>query len=159
VTIALRLLCYIFGLRTGPTGPLDRTEEFKNMKPASLIAIVPLMLAVTGLAQAQTACVYPQAPQTFPDGKIASKEEMVTGQAAVKTYATAVQDTYLPCLEKEKVDSIAKLDAADEGYAQKKLALEEIHAKKHNAALDELQAVADRWKEEITEFKAQEKKE
>jgi hypothetical protein len=84
---------------------------------------------------------------------------MVTGQAAVKTYATAVQDTYLPCLEKEKVDSIAKLDAADEGYAQKKLALEEIHAKKHNAALDELQAVADRWKEEITEFKAQEKKE
>jgi hypothetical protein len=159
VTIALRLLCYIFGLRTGPTGPLDRTEEFKNMKPASLIAIVPLMLAVTGLAQAQTACVYPQAPQTFPDGKIASKEEMVTGQAAVKTYATAVQDTYLPCLEKEKVDSIAKLDAADEGYAQKKLALEEIHAKKHNAALDELQAVADRWKEEITEFKAQDKKE
>jgi len=129
------------------------------MKPAPLIAIVPLMLAVTGLAQAQTACVYPQAPQTFPDGKIASKEEMVTGQSAVKAYATAVQDTYLPCLEKEKVDSIAKLDAAEEGYAQKKLALEEIHAKKHNAALDELQAVADRWKEEITEFKAQEKKE
>jgi hypothetical protein len=129
------------------------------MKLASLIAIVPLMLAVTGLAQAQTACVYPQAPQTFPDGKIAPKEEMVAGQASVKAYATAVQDTYLPCLEKEKVDSIAKLDAADEGYAQKKLALEEIHAKKHNAALDELQAVADRWKEEITEFKAQEKKE
>jgi len=124
------------------------------MKPASLIAIVPLMLAVTGLAQAQTACVYPQAPQTFPDGATAPKEEMVAGQTSVKTYATAVQDTYLPCLEKEKVDSIAKLDAADEGYAQKKLALEEIHAKKHNAALDELQAVADRWKEEITEYKA-----
>jgi hypothetical protein len=127
------------------------------MKPASLIAIVPLMLAVTGLAHAQTACVYPQAPQTFPDGANAPKEEMVAGQASVKTYASAVQDTYLPCLEKEKVDSIAKLDAADEAYAQKKLALEEIHAKKHNAALDELQAVADRWKEEITEYKARDK--
>jgi hypothetical protein len=127
------------------------------MKPASIVAVVPLMLALTGLAQAQTACVYPQAPQTFPDGATAPKEDMVTGQASVKTYATAVQETYLPCLEKEKVDSIAKLDAADEAYAQKKLALEEIHAKKHNAALDELQAVADRWKEEITEFKARDK--
>ena len=127
------------------------------MKPASIVAVFPLMLAVTGLAQAQTACVYPQAPQTFPDGATAPKEDMVTGQASVKTYATAVQETYLPCLEKEKVDSIAKLDAADEAYAQKKLALEEIHAKKHNAALDELQAVADRWKEEITEFKARDK--
>jgi hypothetical protein len=127
------------------------------MKPASIVAVVPLMLAVTGLAQAQTACVYPQAPQTFPDGATAPKEDMVTGQASIKTYASAVQETYLPCLEKEKVDSIAKLDAADEAYAQKKLALEEIHAKKHNAALDELQAVADRWKEEITEFKARDK--
>jgi hypothetical protein len=127
------------------------------MKPASIVAVVPLMLAVTGLAQAQTACVYPQAPQTFPDGATAPKEDMVAGQASIKTYATAVQETYLPCLEKEKVDSIAKLDAADEAYAQKKLALEEIHAKKHNAALDELQAVADRWKEEITEYKARDK--
>ena len=128
------------------------------MKLASIVAVVPLMLAVTGLAQAQTACVYPQAPQTFPDGATAPKEDMVAGQASIKTYATAVQETYLPCLEKEKVDAIAKLDAADEAYAQKKLALEEIHAKKHNAALDELQAVADRWKEEITEFKARDKK-
>ena len=127
------------------------------MKPASIVAVVPLMLAVTGLAQAQTACVYPQAPQTFLDGATAPKEDMVTGQASIKTYASAVQETYLPCLEKEKVDSIAKLDAADAAYAQKKLALEEIHAKKHNAALDELQAVADRWKEEITEFKARDK--
>jgi hypothetical protein len=99
------------------------------MKPASLAAVVPLMLA-TGGVQAQTACVYPQAPQTFPDGATAPKEDMVAGQATVKAYASSVQETYLPCLEKEKVDSIAKLDTADEAYAQKKLALEEIHAKK-----------------------------
>ena len=129
------------------------------MKPASLAAVIPLLLAMAGVAQAQTACVYPQAPQTFPDGATAPKEDMVTGQATVKAYASAVQETYLPCLEKEKVDSIAKLDAADEAYAQKKLALEEIHAKKHNAALDELQAVADRWKEEITEFRSRGKTE
>ena len=129
------------------------------MKPASLVAIVPLMLAVSGLANGQSACVYPQAPQSFPDGATASKDDLVTAQTAIKTYQSAVEQTYLPCLEKEKNDSIAKLDAADEAYAQKKAALEEIHAKKHNAALDELQAVADRWKEEITEYKARDKKE
>ena len=60
------------------------------MKLASIVAVVPLMLAVTGLAQAQTACVYPQAPGTFPDGATAPKEDMVAGQASIKTYATAV---------------------------------------------------------------------
>ena len=127
------------------------------MKPASCFALAPFLLAVSGLAQAQTACVYPQAPQTFPDGATASKEDLMAAQASIKTYQTAVEQTYLPCLEKEKTDSIAKLDAADEAYAQKKLSLEEIHAKKHNAALDELQSVADRWKEEITEYKARDK--
>jgi hypothetical protein len=128
------------------------------MKPASLVAVVPLMLAVAGLAHAQSACVYPQAPQQFPDGASASKDEMLATQATIKTYQAAVEETYLPCLEKEKGESIAKLDAADEAYAQKKLALEEIHAKKHNATLDELQAVADRWKEEITEYRARDNK-
>jgi hypothetical protein len=128
------------------------------MKPVSVIAAVPLLLALSASVQAQSACTYPQAPQKFPDGASAPKEDMVAGQASVKEYALAVQETYLPCLEKEKTASIAQLDTADEGYAQKKLALEEMHAKKHNAALDELQAVADRWKEEITEFKARDQK-
>jgi hypothetical protein len=137
------------------------------MKPALLATTFPVLLAISGLVQAQTeaaaapaapaTCVYPQAPQNYPDGAKATEDEMKASQGAIKQYATAVQDTYLPCLEKEKNDSIAKLDSADEAYAQKKLALEEIHAKKHNAALDELQAVADRWKEEITEFRARSK--
>lgn len=129
------------------------------MKSASLAAIVLLMLAAAGLAQAQSACVYPQAPQSFPDGATASKEDMLATQTTIKSYQAAVEQTYLPCLESEKSESLAKLDAADAAYQQKKTALEEIHAKKHNAALDELQAVADRWKEEITEYKARDKKE
>ena len=128
------------------------------MKLVSVIAAVPLLLALSASVQAQSACTYPQAPQKFPDGATAPKEDMVAGQATVKAYAAAVQETYLPCLDKEMTDSIAKLDTADEGYAPKKQALEDIHAKKHNAALDELQAVADRWKEEITEYKARDQK-
>jgi len=33
-----------------------------------------------------------------------------------------------------------------------------VHAKKHNAALDELQAVADRWSVELKAFSAAQKK-
>jgi len=128
------------------------------MKPVSVIAAVPLLLALSASVQAQPACTYPQAPQKYPDGASAPKEDMLAGQAAIKEYQKAVEETYLPCLEKEKADSIAQLDTADEGYAQKKLALEDMHAKKHNAALDELTAVADRWKEEITEYKARDQK-
>jgi hypothetical protein len=128
------------------------------MKPVSVIAALPLLLALSVSVQAQSACTYPQAPQKFPDGATAPKEDMVAGQATVKEYAAAVQETYLPCLEKEMTDSIAQLDTADEAYAPKKQALEDMHAKKHNAALDELQVVADRGKEEITEFKARDQK-
>ena len=63
-----------------------------------------------------------------------------------------MQNVYLACLEKEKQDAVSLLDPADPEYAQKKLALDSIQAKKHNAALDELTAVAGRWSEEIKAF-------
>ena len=113
----------------------------------------PLLLAASVAAHA--ACVYPQAPQTFPNGASATKEEMLTAQTAVKTYSAEVQDVYLGCLEKEKTDAIAALDPSDaEAYAQKKAAIEDIHAKKHNAAVDELSAIAARWSDEIKAFNA-----
>ena len=80
---------------------------------------------------------------------------MLTAQTAVKTYSTEVQEVYLGCLEKEKNDAIAALDSSDaEAYAQKKAAIEDIHAKKHNAAVDELSAIAAHWSDEIKAFNA-----
>ena len=113
----------------------------------------PFLLAVSVAAHA--ACVYPQAPQNFPNGATSTKEEMLTAQTAVKTYSTEVQEVYLGCLEKEKNDAIAALDSSDaEAYAAKKAAIEDIHAKKHNAAVDELSAIAARWSDEIKAFNA-----
>ena len=117
------------------------------------LLIAPFLLAASVAAHA--ACVYPQAPQNFPNGKTATKEEMLTAQTAVKAYSTEVQDVYLGCLEKEQNDAIAALDSSDaEAYAQKKAAIEDIHAKKHNAAVDELSAIAARWSDEIKAFNA-----
>jgi len=120
------------------------------MKLSPFLIVLPLLLT----AGAHAECVYPQAPQALPNGSKATKEEMLAAQGTVKEYSQAVQEVYLPCLDKEKTDAIAALDPADPDYAAKKLAVESMHAKKHNAALDELQATAGRWSEELKAFKA-----
>jgi len=115
------------------------------------------VLAVAGVS-AQAACVYPQAPQSLPNGATATKEQMLAGQAAVKEYQKGVEGTYLPCLDQEKAAAIAALDTTDAEYAQKKQAIEVVHGKKNNAAIDELQAVASRWNEEIKAYQTAQKK-
>jgi hypothetical protein len=122
------------------------------MKLLTSLVAVPLLLALGSAAEA--ACVYPQAPQSFPNGQKATKEEMLTAQGTIKEYSKTVQETYLPCLEEEMNTAIAALDPADPEFEKKKVSAEAIHAKKHNAALDELQAVADHWKVEMTAYKA-----
>ena len=122
------------------------------MKLSTRISLVAVLLA-SGVA-AHAACTYPQAPQNLPNGASATKEQMLAAQTTIKEYSKAVQDTYLPCLEQEKNTTVAGLDAADPQYAQKKTAIEAVQAKKHNAALDELTALAARWSEEIKAFTA-----
>jgi hypothetical protein len=120
------------------------------MKHSTALALVPFLLALSGAAHA--ACVYPQAPQSLPNGTTATKEEMLAAQASVKQYKEAVEGTYLPCLEKEKTDALAALENMDPEYTQKKSSIDAIQAKKHNAALDELQALVDRWNVEKKAF-------
>ncbi len=124
------------------------------MKRASAL-LLPLLLAGVG---AHAACIYPQAPQKLPNGGKATKDEMLAAQAQVKEYKNAVEQTYLPCLEQEKNESIAALDSADPEYAAKKANIETMNGKKHNAAIDELQATAARWSEELKAFSAAGKK-
>jgi len=54
---------------------------------------------------------------------------MVAAQGQVKEYSRSVQEVYLPCLEKDKVDAIAALDATDPEYAAKKQSIDNMHAR------------------------------
>jgi len=126
------------------------------MKRSLSLLALPLLLALG--AGAHAACVYPQAPQTLPNGSTSTKDQMLAAQAQVKEYSKTVQEVYLPCLEAEKSESITALDNMDPEYTTKKANIESMHAKKHNAALDELQAVADRWSVELKAFSAAQKK-
>ena len=121
-----------------------------KLKLAALTA--PLVFAVGAAAQA--ACVYPQAPQNLPNGTTATKDEMLAAQSSIKAYRDQVEQVYLVCLEKEKSDAIAALDNTDAEYAQKKASIEDIQAKKNNAAVDELTALASPWSEESKAFNA-----
>jgi len=126
------------------------------MKLAMILCAAVLTLGVNGAVHA--ACIYPQPPASLPDGSSASKDEMLAAQGQVKEYKTAVEGTYLPCLEQEKNDAIAKLSNADAAaYQQQKASIEEIHAKKHNAAVDELTALAARWSDELKAYSAKAK--
>jgi hypothetical protein len=127
------------------------------MKMLTALAFAPALLALSAAAQAAS-CVYPQAPQALPNGATATKEEMLAAQALVKDYAKNVQEVYLPCLSKDQEEQLAAIDPADPELAAKKASVETIHAKKHNSALDELQALVDRWNAEKKAYAAQEPK-
>ena len=114
-----------------------------------------LALAGTAALAAATAhadCTYPTAPATLPDGRTATLEEMLAGQKAVKEYQKAIDD-YVACIDKDLEDSIAK--AGDSLKPQQKTDMQKMEAQKHNAAVDQAQAVADRFNEQVKVYKAQ----
>jgi hypothetical protein len=124
------------------------------MKMLTALVFAPALLALSAAAQAAS-CVYPQSPQALPNGAKATKEEMLAAQGLVKEYAKNVQEVYLVCLDKDKEEQIAALSPTDAELATKKASIEAIHAKKYNSALDELQALVDRWNVEKKAFGAQ----
>lgn len=95
-------------------------------------------------------CVYPKAPGTAPDGLTASEEEMLAGMQAVKEYNARVT-AYLECLEKETNERIAA--AGPDAPADQIEQIKAIHAKRHNAAVEELEAHAARFNEQVKAYK------
>ncbi|SRR5579871_1445829 len=108
--------------------------------------------AALAAAAAHADCSYPAAPTTLPDGRTATLEEMLAGQKAVKEYQKAIDD-YVACIDKELEDQIAK--GGDSLKPQQKTDMQKMEAQKHNAAVDQAQAVADRFNEQVKVYKQQ----
>jgi hypothetical protein len=105
----------------------------------------------TATAAAYADCPYPQAPTKLPDGATATLEDMVAGQKTVGAYQKAIND-YTACIDKELDDAIAK--GGDKLKPQQKQDMQRVEAQKHNAAVDQLQAIADRFNEQVKVYKA-----
>jgi hypothetical protein len=96
-------------------------------------------------------CPYPAAPSKLPDGASATLEEMIAGQKAVQAYEKAINE-YNACIDKALEDAIAK--GGDQLKPEQKAEMQKLEAQKHNAAVDQLQGVADRFNEQVKVFKA-----
>ncbi|TLY73955.1 MAG: hypothetical protein E6K43_09765 [Gammaproteobacteria bacterium] len=96
-------------------------------------------------------CPYPAAPDKLPNGSSATLEEMVAGQKAVRAYDKAIND-YVSCIDHELEAAIAK--GGDQLKPQQKADMQHVEAQKHNAAIDQLQSIADRFNEQVKVFKA-----
>ena len=106
-----------------------------------------------GLAQAE--CIYPKAPGSIPDGSTATEQEMIDGMKAVKEYNAQVT-AYLSCLDMEMQ---ARIDAAGAEAPPDQIAqIKAIQAKRHNAAVEELESHANRFNEQVKLYKARSKK-
>jgi hypothetical protein len=111
------------------------------------------MAAIAGLCStaAFADCPYPSGPKKVPDGSTASLNEMLDMKKAVKQYDDDTS-TYLTCIQKEHDAALAAL--GDKVTDKQKADLDRIEADRHNAAVSQLQGVADKFNEQVRVYKA-----
>ncbi len=118
--------------------------------------LTAMALAAALLAPAAHAdCTYPQAPSQIPDGNTATLAQMLAAQKAVSSYNQQMM-AYLSCIQLERDSRVAQAGA--QLTKQQKQELEAIEIQKHNAAVDQLHAVADQFNAQVRIFKARDKK-
>ena len=116
-------------------------------------AVLAALLGCLAMGSAHAACIYPRAPEHIPDGKTASFDEMAAAHKAVVQFNEDI-NAYNACLDME----MASLEQNGQFDQARLLELRSMQAKKNNAAVDEAQAVADQFNEQLRIYNAREKK-
>ena len=93
-------------------------------------------------ASAVIACEQPTAV-TVPDGKTATRDEMLAAQAQIRTYQAAM-DVFLACIDGEQA---AEGDLAPDEFKS-------LMVSRHNAAVAEMEGVAAAFNEQLRAFRA-----
>ena len=108
------------------------------------------LVALLFLAHGALACEYPQRADV-PDGATATKDEMIAGQRGVKSYVAAMEE-YLACIEAEEAQAVLMLsEEVDENGKRQR---EELFNKKYNAAVEEMNLVAEEFNIQVRAYKA-----
>lgn len=112
------------------------------------------VLAITLSAGAAMAddCTAPGAAPSVPNGSSATKDEMIAGSQAVRTFQGNTQ-AYIDCLDAEEA-RLAEIDAKGD-EAKKIMSQREALIVRHNAAVDELTRVAGEFNQAVRDYKAQ----
>jgi hypothetical protein len=115
---------------------------------ATLIAVAAAF--VVNVAQAE--CAYPKAPQSSPNGSTATEAEMVAGMNAIKTYNEEMTK-YLSCLDEEANQRILEAGGDQERIKN----IKAVTTRRHDAAVDELNAKANEFNDQVRAFKQKQK--
>lgn len=120
------------------------------MKITTLQTLVACVALGFGAA-AHADCAYPKAPDSIPDGKTATEQEMISAMSALKKY-NADMNQYLECLDKEAESRVAAAgpNASKDQIAQ----IKSIQNQRHDSAVEELQMHAKSFNEQVQVFKA-----
>lgn len=102
-------------------------------------------LAFSFSFSARAECPFPKAPASIPDGNTASEQDMLAAMNAFKTYNDEVT-AFGGCLDEEARDKAA-------GTAQL-MQFKTMKTKKLNAAVEELQAKAKLFNEQVRIYKS-----
>ena len=113
------------------------------------------LFAITALAAlagpVYADCTYPPPPAKLPDGNSATMEEMLDGKKAVTQYNKDI-NAYVACIKLEHESAVT--NAGDKLTPQQKADMEKMEVQKNNAAVDQLQTIADRFNEQVRLYKA-----
>ena len=104
--------------------------------------------ATFAAAQAHAGCDYPAPPGAFPDGSVATKEEMLAAKGVVVKYNSDM-DAYLGCIKTEYDASV--VGVTDKDQLAK---LEKTQAGKQDAAFKEVTDVTERFNVQLRAWKA-----
>ena len=114
-----------------------------NIITRSLITATFVLSAPLALA-----CDYPQRVGV-PNGTTATKEQMIEGQRGIKDYLASMEE-YLACIEAAEQETVAGLNATDEATKQQRI---EMFNKKYNAAVEEMNLVAEEFNVQVRAYK------
>ena len=122
-----------------------RLDKVGRMNKLIKTAVSVTMLFI---AQGALACDYPQRIDV-PNGATSSKEDMITGQKSVKAYMASMEE-YLACIEAGEAQAIKGLGEIDEDAKRQR---EEMFNKKYNAAVEEMNLVAEEFNMQVRAYK------
>lgn len=138
--------------------------EVEYSTPGKLMNLSAIALALSlaiGTSAAHAACSYPRAPDNIPDGETATKEQMLAGKKEITRYNEEM-NAYLNCIKLEYDGALAELDkegsatqsdGAKKSVETRRADFERKQTQKHNAAVDEVTAVVDRFNQQLRAYK------
>jgi hypothetical protein len=113
------------------------------------------LFAITALAAlagpVYADCSYPPPPAKIPDGNSATMDEMVAAKKAITQYNLDI-NAYVACIKLEHETAVT--NGGDKLTPEQKADMERMEVQKNNAAVDQLQSVADRFNEQVRIYKA-----